>query len=171
MEGTPVGISVEWLSPNITSALLDFTTMNGGWKPPLTSPLGRTCRYRVEWAGGEMVPRHSKRSHAMRLSIQVLGALTIMCVVGVAAPLAQADSVELVNGDVINGKVVSLDDRELRLTSDIHGELTIRRATRWPRLGWGTVKSLGRPPPRIEQADGAEQSVERMLPTAKRRQA
>jgi hypothetical protein len=51
----------------------------------------------------------------------------VVCTLCLMSPPALADSVELVNGDVINGKVVSLDNRELRLTSDIHGDLAIRR--------------------------------------------
>jgi hypothetical protein len=88
----------------------------------------------------------------MRLSIQVFGSLTIMCVVVAGASLAQADSVELVNGDVLNGKVVSLDDRELRLTSDIHGELTIRR-DKVAAIGLGDRK-ITRPAAAADRASG-----------------
>jgi hypothetical protein len=63
----------------------------------------------------------------MRFSIMFFNGFTIACALCLSSSYARADSVELVNGDVINGKVVSLDDRELRLTSDIHGELSIRR--------------------------------------------
>jgi hypothetical protein len=75
-----------------------------------------------------------------------------MCVVGAGASLAQADSVELVNGDVLNGKVVSLDDRELRLTSDIHGELTIRR-DKVAAIGFGDRK-ITRPAAVADRATG-----------------
>ena len=38
---------------------------------------------------------------------------------------SRADSIELINGDLLHGKVVSLDDVELRLISDIHGAVII----------------------------------------------
>jgi hypothetical protein len=41
---------------------------------------------------------------------------------------ARADSVQLTNGDLLNGEVISLDARELRLKSEIHGQMTIARA-------------------------------------------
>jgi hypothetical protein len=40
---------------------------------------------------------------------------------------SRADSIELINGDLLHGKVVSLDDVELRLISDIHGAVIIAR--------------------------------------------
>jgi hypothetical protein len=40
----------------------------------------------------------------------------------------RADSIELANGDVLNGRVVGLDEKELRLESAIHGKLSIPRA-------------------------------------------
>ncbi len=40
---------------------------------------------------------------------------------------ARADYVELVNGDLLHGEVVSLDDQDLRLMSDIHGAVIIAR--------------------------------------------
>jgi hypothetical protein len=40
----------------------------------------------------------------------------------------RADSVQLVNGDVLNGRVVALDEQQLRLESDVHGKLSIPRA-------------------------------------------
>lgn len=39
----------------------------------------------------------------------------------------RADTIELVNGDMLNGKVVSLDTKQLQLVSDIHGKLSIAR--------------------------------------------
>lgn len=48
----------------------------------------------------------------------------------VVVPLtpAAADSVRLVNGDLISGQVISLDDKQLKLKSDALGELTIPRS-------------------------------------------
>jgi hypothetical protein len=43
-----------------------------------------------------------------------------------ALPVA-ADSVQLVNGDLLNGRVVSLDDKQLRLESDTLGPISIPR--------------------------------------------
>jgi hypothetical protein len=43
------------------------------------------------------------------------------------ANFVRADYVELVNGDLIHGEVVSLDDQELRLMSNIHGAVIIAR--------------------------------------------
>jgi hypothetical protein len=39
-----------------------------------------------------------------------------------------ADSVQLANGDVLNGRVVGLDEQQLRLESEVHGKLSIPRA-------------------------------------------
>lgn len=39
----------------------------------------------------------------------------------------QADSVQLVNGDVVSGKVISLDAKQLKLQSDVFGQMTIER--------------------------------------------
>src|SRR5207244_4650264 len=40
---------------------------------------------------------------------------------------AAADSVQLANGDVLNGKVLALDDKQLSLESESLGQLTIPR--------------------------------------------
>jgi len=39
----------------------------------------------------------------------------------------RGDTVELDNGDVLNGKVLSLDAKQLRLQSDVLGEIAVRR--------------------------------------------
>jgi hypothetical protein len=44
-----------------------------------------------------------------------------------AALPALADSVQMVNGDVLKGRVVSLDDKQLRLESETLGQVTIPR--------------------------------------------
>jgi hypothetical protein len=44
-----------------------------------------------------------------------------------ALPVA-ADSVQLANGDLLNGHVLSLDDKQLRLESETLGQVTIPRA-------------------------------------------
>jgi hypothetical protein len=54
-------------------------------------------------------------------------------IVAIAAALlivgwSRADSVQLTNGDLINGEVISVDARELKLKSEIHGQMTIARA-------------------------------------------
>ncbi len=40
---------------------------------------------------------------------------------------AVADSIQLVNGDHLNGKVISLNDKEVKLKSDVLGEISIQR--------------------------------------------
>lgn len=45
-----------------------------------------------------------------------------------AASSAYADSVKLLNGDVINGKVVSVDDQQAVISSEALGEVTIDRS-------------------------------------------
>lgn len=59
--------------------------------------------------------------------------------------IARADSIELINGDLLHGKVVSLDDVELRLISDIHGAVIIAR-DKVAAIGFGERK-LVRPAP------------------------
>src|SRR4051812_30071076 len=56
-----------------------------------------------------------------RSSILVLSALFVL-----AAGL-HADTIQLVNGDSVSGKVVSLDDKQLKLHSDILGQVAIER--------------------------------------------
>ncbi len=57
--------------------------------------------------------------------------LSLSCVVFVsvlaAGALAKADTVQLVNGDAIRGKVVRLDDKQLVFRSETFGELKIAR--------------------------------------------
>jgi hypothetical protein len=55
--------------------------------------------------------------------IRFLMAASLVCV----ATLTKADSVQLVNGDVIRGKVVLLDQKHLVFHSESFGDLTIRR--------------------------------------------
>ncbi len=55
------------------------------------------------------------------------GVAAILATAVGAAMSARADTVELVNGDVLNGQVVSLDAKQLQLVSDVHGKLTIAR--------------------------------------------
>lgn len=45
----------------------------------------------------------------------------------VFAPRLEADTIELSNGDVLNGKVLSLDDSQLILQSELLGELKLDR--------------------------------------------
>ena len=52
------------------------------------------------------------------------GLVTLMT----TASVAFAESVQLSNGDVLQGQVVSLDDQRLVLKSDVLGELTIKRS-------------------------------------------
>lgn len=56
-------------------------------------------------------------------------AIVIVAVFLLSAPalLLRADTIELVNGDVINGEVVSLNDKEVKVKSDVLGELSINR--------------------------------------------
>ncbi|MCA9071049.1 MAG: hypothetical protein KDA84_19110, partial [Planctomycetaceae bacterium] len=43
------------------------------------------------------------------------------------ASSVQGDTIELANGDVLNGQVISLDGKELVLKSDLLGELKLDR--------------------------------------------
>ncbi len=54
-------------------------------------------------------------------------AVALALIVFASESSLRADSIELINGDLLHGKVVSLDDRELRLVSDIHGAVIIDR--------------------------------------------
>ena len=49
------------------------------------------------------------------------------CCSGDSRRSTRADSVQLTNGDLLNGEVMSLDARELKLKSEIHGQMTIAR--------------------------------------------
>jgi hypothetical protein len=54
--------------------------------------------------------------------------LTAVVVSFAIAGVGRGDSVQLTNGDLLNGEVISLDARELKLKSEIHGQMTIARA-------------------------------------------
>jgi hypothetical protein len=78
--------------------------------------------------------------------------------------IARADSIELINGDLLHGKVVSLDDVELRLVSDIHGAVIIAR-DKVAAIGFGERKLVR--PAAASVADGtpdAQGVVRRSLP-------
>jgi hypothetical protein len=95
-----------------------------------------------------------------KLAVCVLAATVLLT--GRTAP---ADSVELVNGDLLHGKVVSLDDRELRLVSDIHGAVIITR-DKVAAIGLGDRKPA-RPPAAAESPDDAPEAqavVRRSVP-------
>jgi hypothetical protein len=64
------------------------------------------------------------------MSIRIIrgGALLGVAALLVMAGRIEADSVQLVNGDMLNGRVVGLDEQQLRLESDVHGKLSIPRA-------------------------------------------
>jgi hypothetical protein len=50
----------------------------------------------------------------------------VVVLLGAALPVA-ADSVQLLNGDVLSGRVLTLDDKQLRLQSDTLGQINIPR--------------------------------------------
>ena len=56
-------------------------------------------------------------------------AILMVTSVFVFAPflLAQADTIQLINGDSLNGKVLSLNDKEIKIESAILGEVAIQR--------------------------------------------
>jgi hypothetical protein len=58
----------------------------------------------------------------------VLQAGVLCAGLAVVALPALADSVQTVNGDVLTGRVLSLDDKHLRLESDTLGQVSIPRA-------------------------------------------
>jgi hypothetical protein len=55
-------------------------------------------------------------------------AAILVTVLVLSALPAAADSVQLANGDVLNGRVLGLDDKQLRLESDTLGQVNIPRA-------------------------------------------
>jgi hypothetical protein len=65
--------------------------------------------------------------------------------------VTRADSIELINGDLLHGKVVSLDDVELRLISDIHGAVIIAR-DKVAAIGFGERKLVR--PAAVDVLDG-----------------
>src|ERR1700722_15732869 len=65
------------------------------------------------------------KSHAtMRAAILAGIAATLLAF----APAAKADTVQLANGDVLRGKVLSLNDKQLVFHSDSFGDIKIERA-------------------------------------------
>jgi hypothetical protein len=54
-------------------------------------------------------------------------AAVLVTVLALCALPVAADSVKLANGDVLNGRVLSLDDKQLRLESDTLGQVNIPR--------------------------------------------
>lgn len=87
-----------------------------------------------------------------------------------------AESVQLRNGDVIQGQVVSLDGQNLVMKSDVLGELTIERS-RVKNIHLGTIPApfptpMGRvaEPQSVDQQEGnenTEPSAELSLPSLK----
>src|SRR5579862_5012569 len=59
--------------------------------------------------------------------IQRSRAAILVAVLLIAALPVAADSVRLANGDLLNGRVLSLDDKQLRLESDTLGQISIPR--------------------------------------------
>ena len=55
-------------------------------------------------------------------------ALGIVATLLTLAPVAKADTVQLANGDVLRGKVVSLNDKQLVFHSDSFGDIKIERS-------------------------------------------
>lgn len=53
--------------------------------------------------------------------------VAFMMIVGLSVSLANADTVQLVNGDTISGKVISLDFNQVKLETDLLGNLVIAR--------------------------------------------
>lgn len=63
-----------------------------------------------------------------------------------AASSLRADTIQLSNGDTLNGRVVSLDAKTLRLRSEIHGELSVPRS-KVAAIYFGSVKPPVAKPP------------------------
>jgi hypothetical protein len=62
----------------------------------------------------------------MKWNMLVAIGFVSLCFASANSP-AWADAVQLTNGDVVHGKVLSLDIKQLRLASDVHGEMIIKR--------------------------------------------
>lgn len=56
----------------------------------------------------------------------VAGAMVVSAALALAA-VVNGDTVQLVNGDNVSGKVLSLDDKQVKLQSDVFGTLSIER--------------------------------------------
>ena len=70
-------------------------------------------------------------------------ALSIALIAGLIGNCAIADTIRLVNGDTLSGQVESLDAESLVITSDVLGELTIKRAkVQAIQFGEGGLKPL-----------------------------
>jgi hypothetical protein len=85
-------------------------------------------------------------------------AIAAWCALGTPA-LTSADSIELINGDLLHGKVVSLDEVELRLVSDIHGAVIISR-DKVAAIGFGERKLAPAAP---TEANGIPADVQGMV--------
>lgn len=87
-----------------------------------------------------------------------LVAVALVAVLGVLP--AAADSVQLANGDVISGKVVSLDDKTLKLESETLGQVNI------PRVKIATITLGDARPPAVANipAPGGQPSVPAVVP-------
>jgi hypothetical protein len=59
--------------------------------------------------------------------VRVLQAAVLVTGLAVITLPANADSVQLANGDVLNGRVLGLDDKQLRLESETLGQVSIPR--------------------------------------------
>jgi hypothetical protein len=65
--------------------------------------------------------------------------ITCLLVLVATCTITRGDSIEFVNGDVMKGKVVSLDDKTLKFESDVIGVISIARA-KIARIHLGDVK-------------------------------
>lgn len=81
-------------------------------------------------------------------SHQLLLAVTVLTGFSFVASLGSADGIRLKNGDVIRGRVVSLDDRQLVIESENFGEMTVpRKKVELIGLGDKPIQRMLAPPP------------------------
>jgi len=63
----------------------------------------------------------------MRKKTQIVVSTMLLGLLVVATENLHADSVQLVNGDVLNGKLISVSEKEVKLSSDVLGEISVQR--------------------------------------------
>lgn len=94
-------------------------------------------------------------------------AASVFSLIVFSASLASADTIQLVNGDTISGKVVSLSDKELKLNSEALGEITITR-DKVATISFGDRPVAATPAaPAVPSTPAAEYPLPKALPPAK----
>jgi hypothetical protein len=96
------------------------------------------------------------------IPLRILQATLVGCGLALLVLPAAADSVQLANGDLLSGRVVSLDDKQLRLESDILGQISIPRG-KVLSITLGNQKPVVAASPAPAKAPASEMSPEDVL--------